>query len=118
MNDRWAVNIVEALRPADGGKANSGMGVLEAIVNTARPLTLKINEQIISKNIYIPPSLLVLADDSVDKIREAFAGVSEPQMLFDFLQEFHQKSVVKKNDTVLVIQAGLSFYVLQKVVVV
>lgn len=118
MTDRWAVNIIEALRENRNGAANGSIGILEATVNTAKPITLKMNNQIVSKNIYIPPSMLVLADDSVDKVEEAFIGAPGPQPLFDFLKEFHQKSVLKKGDTVVVVQAGFSFYILQKVVAV
>lgn len=35
---------------------------------------------------------------------------------FDFLREFHQKFVIKKGDTVIVIQVGVSFYILSKAV--
>ncbi len=35
---------------------------------------------------------------------------------FDFLKEFHQRFVIKKGDTVIVLQVGVSFYILAKAV--
>ena len=37
---------------------------------------------------------------------------------FDFLEEFHQKFVLKKSDEIVVVQSGISFYIISKVVAV
>ena len=79
MSERWAVQIVDALRGAADGTAQSGL--MFAKVNTAQPITLKANDQVISKNLHINASLSL-----------------------------------KVGDEVLVLQSGLAFYILLKVV--
>lgn len=79
MAERWAVEIVEALRGQAGGTGQAGL--MLAKVNTAQPITLLANDQEISKHLHINASLTVRAGDEV-----------------------------------LVLQSGVAFYILLKVV--
>lgn len=113
---RWAVELVTALRGKQHEEKDMVGTIAFAVVNTAKPLTLKIRGQIISQNIYLNPALLVAADGSTDKISENFMNAPEPSALFDFLKDFHKQYVLKQNDMVLVLQTGTEFYIIAKVV--
>lgn len=78
MRDRWAVEMVEALR---GQTGDNRSGLMFARINTAQPITLWVNDQVISKNLSINASLSV-----------------------------------RSGDEVLVLQSGIAFYILLKVV--
>lgn len=118
MTDRWASDMVEAIRGKKDSSGSFGSGLMFATVNTAKPLTLKMHNQVISQGIFISPSLLVDADDALDKIEQDFIGAPSPAPLFNFLKEFHKQCVIKKGDEVIVMQSGISFYVVAKVVAV
>ncbi len=110
MPDRWAVELVEALRGTESGSESRW---IFAKIKTANPLTILTHDQIISKNLYINPALTVKASDSADLMTQEFEGlISRP---FPFLKEFHQKFIIKQGDMVLVLQAGASFYIAGKV---
>lgn len=96
MADRWAADIVDAVqkRSSSGSSTNSG-GLVVAKVNTASPLTIKINDQIISKHLYANPAY--------------FSG-TETVLEGQF--------VLRGGDEVVVLQRGSSFYVLAKAVAV
>lgn len=115
MTDRWASDMVEAIRGKKDSASSFGSGLMFATVNTAKPLTLKMHNQVISQGIFINPALLVDADDAVDKIEQDFVGAPAPTKLFDFLKQYHKQCVIKKGDELIVLQSGVSFYVLAKV---
>lgn len=79
MSERWAVQIVDALRGQAGGAEQSGL--MFAKVKATQPITLKANDQDITKNLHINASLSL-----------------------------------KAGDEVLVLQSGIAFYILLKVV--
>ncbi len=153
MSDKWAVDIVEAMKRNSEPKHNGVQNiVMIGRVVSVSPLKIEINGQTISKHLHINPALLVLADDNADKIQEAFddalkikSGLDgterQPKngasstvdkymdviftenpivnvLWFDFLKEFHQKYVLKKGDEIIVMQSGIAFYILSKVVAV
>ena len=60
MSERWAVEMVEALR--SGGKDS---GLMFAEVKSVAPLTILAHDQVISKGLYINPALLVWAEGGV-----------------------------------------------------
>lgn len=63
MSERWAVELVEAMR----GKAESEgqTGLMFAKVNTEQPITLLAHDQVVSKNLHINESLTLRAGDQV-----------------------------------------------------
>lgn len=63
MAERWAVEIVEALRGQTAGSGQAGL--MFAKIETKQPITLKAHDQIISKNLYINPSLSVEQGDEM-----------------------------------------------------
>ena len=119
MSDKWAVDIVEAMKRNSTPNQNGITSMLMiGKVITANPLVIEINGQSISKHLYANSDLLLFADDNIDKIEEAFENNPSTGKWFDFLKEFHQKYVLKKGDEIVVMQSGIAFYILSKVVAV
>jgi len=115
MSERSIVEMVELLK--GGNKTPSAdSGVMLAEIASVSPLVLKTSNSSISKNIYINPAYTLEASGGEAKIESLFADAPAPKMLFDFLKVFHKNYLLKKGDTVIVMQAGISFYVAEKVV--
>lgn len=116
--NRNIVDMIEAIRKGMGSSANTGEldGIYMAEVMSVKPLTIKMHDLSISKNLYINPALLLAASDDEEDIKEPFAISFEPGKTFDFLKEFHEKYVLKKGDTVIVCMTGASFYIAGKAV--
>lgn len=62
MSERWAVDLVEAMRGQAGGGSS---GFMFAKVNTEQPITLLAHDQVISKQLYMNPSLTLRAGEEV-----------------------------------------------------
>lgn len=110
--------MVEAIRKGTGG-SNSADGVdgtYMADVLSVKPLTIKMHNTTITKNLYINPALMLNASDSGEDIKKPFITPFEPQEAYEFLKEFHEKYVLKKGDTVVVHITGSSFYIAGKAV--
>lgn len=107
---------------------NTNTLMIGKVVSTS-PLAIELNGQIISKYIYMNSSLTVLSEDLND-IQTAFKDRLNIQggeisgtydissEWLDFLLEYHEKSVIKKDDIVVIMQNSTSFYILEKVVLV
>ena len=116
--NRNIVEMVEAIRKGTGG-SNSADGVdgtYMADVLSVKPLTIKMHNTTITKNLYINPALMLNASDSGEDIKKPFIKPFEPQEAYEFLKEFHEKYVLKKGDTVVVHITGSSFYIAGKAV--
>lgn len=116
--NRNIVEMVEAIRKGTGG-SNSADGVdgtYMADVLSVKPLTIKMHNTTITKNLYINPALMLNASDSGEDIKKPFITPFEPQEAYEFLKEFHEKYVLKKGDTVVVHITGSSFYIAGKAV--
>lgn len=85
-------------------------------VLSVKPLTIKMHNTTITKNLYINPALMLNASDSGEDIKKPFITPFEPQEAYEFLKEFHEKYVLKKGDTVVVHITGSSFYIAGKAV--
>ena len=46
-----------------------------------------------------------------DEILKPFETPFEPAAAYEFLKEFHEKYVIKKGDTVVVVMTGSGFYI-------
>ncbi|MCD7812142.1 MAG: hypothetical protein LUG91_09910 [Ruminococcus sp.] len=117
--NRNIVNMVEAIRNGTGSSVpgSGGVdGVYMADVLSVKPLTIKMHNLSISSNLYINSALLVEASDGGTDIEKPFATSFEPQEVYEFLKEFHEKYVIKKGDTVVVCMTGSSFYIAGKAV--
>ena len=88
----------------------------ELVVLSVKPLTIKMHNTTITKNLYINPALMLNASDSGEDIKKPFITPFEPQEAYEFLKEFHEKYVLKKGDTVVVHITGSSFYIAGKAV--
>ena len=65
MSERWAVEMVEALRGSVKSGDNGGDGLMFAKIKTERPITLLAHDQEISKQLYINPALSPKVGDEV-----------------------------------------------------
>lgn len=110
---RWAADVVGVMR--EQGKTDAPPQILLAEVQSVKPLKLKLKDTIVEKNIYLPEELLYKADPA-DAIDKCFIGHHEPDQLFEFLLEWHNQAKLKPGDLLAVIQSGVSFVVLSKVV--
>lgn len=110
MGERWAADMVEALRSA----SKSSSGLMFAEVKSVAPLTILAHDQVISKGLYINPALLVWAEGGGSRIPPELAGLAPHP--YSFLTEFHMKYVLKAGDMVVVLQVGAGFYIMEKVV--
>lgn len=116
--NRNIVDMVEAIRKGMGKNDNAGGvdGIYMADVLSVKPLTIKMHNLSITKNLYINPALMLDASDSGEDIKEPFITPFEPREAYNFLKEFHEKYVLKKGDTVVVCMTGSSFYIAGKAV--
>lgn len=116
--NRNIVDMVEAIRKGNSASSSSAGvdGTYLADVKSVKPLTIKMHNTLITKNLYINPALLLEASDDGEKIKKSFVTPFEPQEAYEFLKEFHEKYVLKKGDTVVVHITGSSFYIAGKAV--
>lgn len=112
------IKMVEAIRggAARGSSAGGVDGIYMADVTSVEPLTIKMHNLSITKNIYINPGLMVEASNSGEKMKKVFQNPFETQEAYEFLKDFHEKFVLKKGDTVVVCMTGSSFYIVGKAV--
>lgn len=116
--DRNIIKMVEAIRKGSGASFGAGGidGIYMADVMSVKPLTIKMHNLSITKNLYINPALVLEASDGGEAIKKPFLTPFEPQEAYEFLKEFHERYVLKKGDTVLVCMTGSSFYIAGKAV--
>lgn len=115
--NRNIVEMVEAIRGGIENATNTGKeGLQMAKVQSVSPLTIKLHNLTISKNIYINPALMLEASDNEKKIKEIFENPFETVEAYQFLKEFHEKFVLKKGDSVFVHITGNSFYIIGRAV--
>lgn len=117
--NRNIVNMVEAIRNSANGSGSSvgGVdGVYMAEVLSVEPLTIKMHNLSITKNLYINPALMLEASNSGTDIKKPFLIPFEPHETYEFLKEFHEKYVIKQGDTVVVCMTGTAFYIAGKAV--
>lgn len=115
--NRNIVEMVEAIRKGNSGEDTGGVdGTYMAMVLSVEPLTIKMHNNQITKNIYLNPALMVKASNSEAKMKEVFQNPFETPEAYNFLKEFHEKFVLKAGDTVIVHITGSSFYIAGKAV--
>lgn len=122
MTDYNIVRMVHELekRTSGGSTAQSVQASVEgtflADVVSASPLSIRMQGQVISNGIYVNPALTLKASDSGADIQKPFETPFEPAAVYEFLKEFHQKYVIQKGDTVVVMITGSGFYIAGKAV--
>lgn len=109
---------VDAISGGGAADINSGGGVQASVDGTfladvisVKPLSIQLQGQTVSAGIYINPALTVAASDGGDEILKPFETPFEPAAAYEFLKEFHEKYVIKKGDTVVVVMTGSGFYI-------
>lgn len=120
MTDHNIVRMVRELekRMIGGNPAKSVQASVEgtflADVVSASPLSIRMQGQVISSGIYVNPALTLKASDSGTDIQKPFETPFEPTAAYEFLKEFHQKYVIQKGNTVVVMITGNGFYIVGK----
>ncbi len=122
MAEHNIVRMVHELeRRASGGNTPQNIqasveGVFLADVVSAKPLSIKLQGQVVSGGIYINPALALKASNGGTDIQTPFETPFEPTAAYEFLKEFHEKYVIQKGDTVIVVMTGSGFYISGKAV--
>lgn len=117
MTNRNIIEMVEQIRKGIKAPGTGGIdGIYMADVLSVKPLTIKMHNLSITKNLYINPALMLEASDSGADMKKPFAELFEPQETYEFLKEFHERYVLKKGDTVVVCMVDSSFYIAGKAV--
>lgn len=115
--NRNIVEMVEAIRKGVSGKASGGVdGTYMATVLSVEPLTIKMHNISITRNIYLNPALMLEASNGGDKMKKVFQNPFETLEAYGFLKEFHEKFVLKEGDMVVVHMSGSAFYIAGKAV--
>lgn len=119
--NRNIVEMVEKIRKGSGEKpwwvpVGCVDGVYMAEVESVEPLTIRLHDLSIDKNLYINPALMLEASDDNEAIKEPFKKVSGTTEVWVFLEEFHKRFVLKKGDMVTVCVSGSFFYIAGKAV--
>lgn len=110
--NRNIIEMVEAIRKGIPGRSTGGVdGTYMATVFSVEPITIRMHNTLIKKNIYLNPALMVEASDNGAKMKEVFQNPFGTPEAYKFLKEFHEKFVLKEGDTVIVHMTGASFYI-------
>lgn len=109
--DRKLVELVETIR----GKG-SGQNLLVAKVASTSPFTLKMYDLTVSKHIYVNDSFLKTSSGEIDgNISWDDQQDYIPSHMLSFTKRMMKADLLSAGDTVIVLQDGISFYVLERV---
>lgn len=109
--DRKLVELVEAIR----GKS-SGQNLLVAKVASTSPFTLRMYDLTVSKHIYVNESFLKASSGEIDEnINWDNQQDYVPTQMLAFTRRMMKADLLSAGDTVIVLQDGISFYVLERV---
>lgn len=109
--DRKLVDLVEEIR----GKS-SGQKLLVAKVASTSPFTLKMYDLTVSKHIYVNESFLKASSGEIDgNISWDEQQDYIPTHMLSFIRRMMKSDLLSVGDTVIVLQDGISFYVLERV---
>lgn len=109
--DRKMVELVETIR----GKS-SGQSLLVAKVASINPFTLKMYDLTVSKHIYVNESFLKTSSGEIDgNINWDDQQDYIPKHMLAFTRRMMKADLLAAGDTVIVLQDGISFYVLERV---
>ncbi len=115
MSERAIADMIEAIRkPKEKSQLDNDF--MLAQIESASPLSIRVSNSVITKNLYINPAYMTEASGGIQRLNELFNNAPYPTALFEFLKEFHKKYIISQGDTVVVVQFGSSFYIVEKVV--
>lgn len=110
--DRKLVKLVEALK-----SNKNSQNILVGKVNSVNPFTLKMYDLIITQHIYLNSSFIKSSASAID------GGISWdrnqdyiPSTMLSTTRSLFKSDLINAGDTVIVLQDGVSFYVLERVV--
>lgn len=115
MSERAIADMIEAIRKPKGNSQPDN-GLMLAKIESISPLSIRVSNSVISKNLYINPAYMTEAAGGEQRLDALFSNTPSPTALFEFLKEFHKKFIISQGDTVTVWQSGSSFYIIEKVV--
>lgn len=107
--ERWAADLAEAFMEK-AGSLGKGEGVMLAEVVSVEPFSIRLYNQIVTKNLYVNPVYTIGESDS------RLADAPHPGSWDAFLKEFHRVFTIKRGDQLVVFLKGTSIYVLERVV--
>lgn len=120
MSDRWAADIIEAIRGKnDGGNGGASVeGFTFATVSSVDPLSIMISGQVIKKHLHINALLL---RHSVSNVSGSLsASVNCPSGSISSISVSDGKLSLtpdlKAGDSILVMKYGVAYYVIAKMV--
>lgn len=107
MSERWATDLAEEILKKSGLAADGGVMLAEVVSVT--PLSIRLHDQIVTKNLYINPVYTIGESDL--KLADAPHSGSWDA----FLKAFHKAFTIIPGDQLVVYLQGKSFYILERV---
>lgn len=110
--DRKIVKLVEALK-----SNKNNQNILIGKVNSINPFTLKMYDLIITQHIYLNNSFVKSSASAIDaEISWDRNQDYIPSNMLGTTRSLFKSDLINAGDTVIVLQDGISFYVLERVV--
>ena len=108
MSDRWAVKMLEMMNHEETQHFRFGSIVV------LEPLTIKVNDVLIKRNIFIDPTLLVNVQQIENDLNQAYGIVPDDTIMC--LKKMLMKHALRVGDRVIMLHVDTMFYVLQRLV--
>lgn len=109
--DRKIIEMINAIRGSKNGQT-----ILIAKVNSISPFTLKMNDLIVSKHIYVNSSFLKTTASEVNsKISWDSDQEYIPYTFLEYSRKMIKDDLLSAGDRVIVLLDGIEFYVLERV---
>lgn len=110
--DRKIVDMINAIRGSQNGQT-----LLIAKVNSINPFTLKMNDLVVSKHIYVNSSFLKTTASEVNsKVSWDNDQDYVPSTFLEYSRKMMKADLLSAGDRVIVLLNGIEFYVLERVV--
>lgn len=91
--------------------------ILVGKIHSISPLQLNMYDQIIKKHIYLNDAYTCTSDSEIsNSLTWGKDDDKANYAMFPFLQNVLKKQLLHKGDMVIVLQSGISFYILERVV--
>lgn len=110
--DRKIVEMIEKLR----GNNENRQNLLVAKVARLNPFALKLYDLTVTKHIYVNDSFLKTSSSEIEEnISWNYEHDYVPSTMLNFTKRMLREDLLVVGDTVIVLQDGISFYVLERV---
>lgn len=107
--------LIEAVLKIRGKQSEDH--ILVGKIHNVSPLQLNMYDQIIAQHIYLNDAYTCTNDSEItSSITWGKDDDKANYAMFPYLQSVLKKQLLHKGDTVIVLQSGISFYILERVV--